>query len=213
VFKAAYITLIILSFSLFGGTVHSHGPETEEITAGSTGILPDSSLYIIDRFFEKVGDFFAFSEDKKIARLLDHSEERLKEFNILVEKGKLSAARKALFLYEQHVTRAADLTNSVEGSIEILVVQITSRIMNHQEQLSEFVYKGIPDIAQQAILTAIKASEEAYQQSLTNVPEAKRKEIQDMKELYDIEVQRHLTPQREISQPSAPLLPAPNEIE
>lgn len=195
---------LILIISLLSGTYAlAHGPETETVVNAPTGILPDNFLFFIDRFFEKIGDAVTVAASSKAKRLLAHAQERLAEYSALVEREKFPHAQKALSLYAQHVQRASDLLHKVKKDKETEAGVLANKLMIHQEVLAK-IYTEVPETAQKGILTAIEASQKSYEKALEHLSENQRKEVGEVKKLYDREIKALLAPPREIINPPAP---------
>lgn len=210
------MAIFMLSFAVLPPSgVNAHGEAIENIKSGPTGVLPDSILYGIDVLFEKIGDGLSFSANKKLTRLADHLDERIREYSLVTTAGKIKHAEKALLRYSQTIGRSEPLIEKLVGDSarEIRINEFTTKIMNHQEILAE-IYAEISDEAHTAIKNAIDASEAAYQAIIKLASESQRIQIEEVKELYDSEVQNYLEP-REIPPPAAPMPPdvqQPGEI-
>jgi hypothetical protein len=143
------------------------------------GLLPDSPLYFLKDWKEKIQIFFTFGEENKAKQFLHLSEVRLAEYQKMIEKGKTEIARKTLEKYEKQLDRALEKAEEAKEkgkNVEKLKEEIGEKILKHQEAL-EGVLEKVPEQAKEGIEKAIKASQKGFEKAIEAVPEAKKAEL------------------------------------
>ncbi|HHV71656.1 MAG TPA: hypothetical protein GXX38_03460 [Clostridia bacterium] len=96
--------------------------ETEEVQNGAAeadtkvkGISPDSPLYFLDKFLERLQLLAAFSQEAKAKLEAKLAEERLSEAEQLVLKNKIEKLERVIEDYSRHIEKAQDrLTKILE---------------------------------------------------------------------------------------------------
>ena len=137
------------------------------------GITPDSKLYFLDKWGEKIGMFFAFSEERKIEKSFRYAEERLSEIEKMSDKAKDKIPEEALDNYEKHMNKAQERLRKMEekgekiDSISEKVANATSR---HFEVLQDVMEKA-PEKAKKGLSKALEASGKGHKQALESLAE------------------------------------------
>lgn len=161
------ISLLVIASFLIG----SASALAQTTTQGTikVGIDPDSVFYFLENWKEQIQLFFTFNLEKKAEQYLKLSEERLAEYQRMLDKGKDEIAAKVLAKYEDQLGRALEkakqLENKNEDSIKEKGRAIIDSIFKHVEVLQNNLEK---------------ASEEA-KRGLENALEAAKKSLEKFK--------------------------------
>ncbi|MBI2025537.1 hypothetical protein HYT04_01990 [Candidatus Kaiserbacteria bacterium] len=111
----AFVCVALFASAVVVSAQEADATAEEDIAAiAPAGIAPDSPFYATDRFFERVGLFFAFNRSARAARLLVHAEERLSEARVLAESG--DARAEALVLEYDSTLASASIEAELSGN-------------------------------------------------------------------------------------------------
>ncbi|MBI2025441.1 hypothetical protein HYT04_01480 [Candidatus Kaiserbacteria bacterium] len=126
------------------------------ITQG--GVTPQSPLYATDRFFERVGLFFAFNRSARAAQLTAIAEERLSEARALSEDDD----ERAEVLVEEYETtlERASLEAELSGN-ETTEARFSEQVARHFSVLDR-VAEQVPEQARESIVAARERSVENH---------------------------------------------------
>ncbi|APH38115.1 DUF5667 domain-containing protein [Methanohalophilus halophilus] len=154
------IVSILIMFLLSGAA--SAQPELPE-----PGILPDSPFYGPKKVIEGIGDVFAFSEEAKVERALDHAELRLAEAEAMADKGKPEYINDLTREYGENINKSTEIAASSPPGDE--KEQLAERISNATSQhinVLDGVQERVPDQAKEKIADARERSIRGNQEAL-----------------------------------------------
>lgn len=125
--------------------------EAEDVAAiASAGVTPQSPLYVVDRFFERTGLFFAFGRVARAERRLAIAEERLSEARILADADD---DRAEALTEEYEVTfEQATIEAELSGS-ENAMSRIAEQATRHSAVLDR-VAERVPEQARERVIAA-----------------------------------------------------------
>jgi len=163
------ITLLSLLLPLGTGVLAKKG-------LPSPGITPDSIFYFIDTIGEKIGLFFAFGAEKKIAKALKYADEKLAEAIEMAEEKETEALKKANKKYQEYLDLANQEAKKLEKKdAEELLDLIIEKTIEHQEALSE-VLEEVSEKTKEEIEEAIEAAKEGFEKAFEELPEEEQEE-------------------------------------
>lgn len=119
----------------------------EEKTDNGAGITPDSVLYGLDKFFEKLELAFAGDSIKKAEIRLKLASERVAEFKVMTNKDNEDKAKAVLDDYEEEMNEAEKETENARGigkNVSELVKTIENKRAAHLQVL-QMVQTKNPD--------------------------------------------------------------------
>ncbi len=147
----------------------------------SPGITPDSPLYFLDTWGEKIDLALTKNKEAKTEKQINISQEKLAEAKAMAEKGNVKAAEIASNRYGEMVNGAAEAVaqaaQSGEGFAESLGELLATTTAISQEVLAG-VYEQVPEEAKSAIQKAMQVSSEGMQKGIDAVNVGKREEVQ-----------------------------------
>src|SRR5690554_5271414 len=108
---AALLLTTFLTTSTFGTALASGGQDIRS----TAGITPDSIIYKVDRYVEKIQLVFTGDAVKHAAILTQLAEERLAEAQVMSEEGKMELAQQAANEYTETVDIA---TESIQEMVD-----------------------------------------------------------------------------------------------
>jgi hypothetical protein len=155
------------------------GPTLAAEVETSPRLLPDSPFYFMKSWAESLSLFFTFDEKAKAEKLLEFSNERLREAKFLGLEGKVEENKKALERYQRQLNESLEKVQTLKEKgkeVEDLAVKITEATAKHQVVL-EGVYEKVPSQAREGILKAIEVSQKGGSQALESITTQKREEI------------------------------------
>lgn len=151
------IFTLALAFSLTG-----NAGAQEAVNLPKPGITPDSPFYFIDKVGDDISIFFSFSDEAKIKKQLEISQERLAEAQQMQVEGNVNAVAEAVGEYNKNVKEAAlnvaEAAKTGENFSEALNNLLTTTNSVSQIVLSK-VYLQVPEQAKSAIQSAMRAAE------------------------------------------------------
>lgn len=161
-----YLVASLLVFSL--GMSLAYGQEEKTATAGrdkfelpEAGLTPDSPLYFLKSWKERIQLFFTFSAENKARQYMHLAGVRLAEYQRMLEKGKTEIAEKTLAKYEDQLGRALKKFERLKEKgkdVEGLMQQAREAGGRHGEVLQENLAK-VPDQARRGLQRALDASQ------------------------------------------------------
>jgi|GEM_PF-3435652 hypothetical protein len=163
------ISLLIVASFLFGSA--SVLAQTEENV--KVGIEPDSAFYFLENWKEKIQLFFTFDLEKKVEQYTKLSEERLAEYQRMLDKGKDEIAAKVLIKYEDQLSRA---------------LENAKKIQEKENDLTKDRVKDVSDnIAKHIVILQnnLANAKDSAKQGLQNAIEAAKKVIEKFKNVDD----------------------------
>jgi hypothetical protein len=101
-----FFMVLVLFLLVFNVSAQEDVSEEEDV-----GITPDSALYGLDGAWKRMRLAFTFSKEAKARKELRFAKERLREIDLMVERGKVDAAEKAK---ERHRNLLRNVRNRVE---------------------------------------------------------------------------------------------------
>lgn len=156
------ISLLIVASFLFGGA--NALAQTEENT--KVGIEPDSVFYFLENWKEKIQLFFTFDLEKKVEQYTKLSEERLAEYQRMLDKGKDEIAAKVLVKYEDQLNRALENAKKIQekeaDSTKDRVKDVSDNIAKHIFVLQNNLANA-KDSAKQGLQNAIEAAKKVIE--------------------------------------------------
>ena len=133
------------------------------------GILPDSPLYGLKRFFESLDLFFTFDDLTKAEKHLKYAELRLAEAKEMTERGKPEYVDDLLEEYEDSLEKANEIAKiareagkNVSKVAEIVAIATTIHL-----DVLEKVYEEVPEQAKPAIERAMNSSKRGNEEALS----------------------------------------------
>lgn len=125
--------------------------EAEDAAAiAPAGITPRSPLYVVDRFFERTGLFFAFGRVARAERRLAIAEERLSEARVLADAGDDRA--EALTEEYEATFEQATIEAELSGS-ENAMSRIAEQATRHAAVIDR-VAERVPEQARERVIAA-----------------------------------------------------------
>jgi hypothetical protein len=148
------------------------------------GLLPDSSLYVLDVWSEELRYFFTFGKVNKAEYKIRVAEERLSELKALYEKGVSDYTEYLLNKYQEEILQAQELyaqvkLNSAE-KVEELQNYTEDQILLNQSQVNSFLVQTVPDKYDNLVDSTVGGVVSGFQGLLNHLDE-KNKQIQEKK--------------------------------
>ncbi len=141
------------------------------------GLTPDSPFYFLKMWRERIVMLFTFSSQSKVERALSYSQEKMAEFKLMAQEGKIEATEKAKREYENYLNKANGNIEKLKAqgkNVEELVTKVSEATSKHGEVLQK-VYEKVPDSAKEAILKAMEVSTKGHERALEAISGAKKK--------------------------------------
>jgi flagellar biosynthesis/type III secretory pathway protein FliH len=172
--KKILIVTIFLIFIVSFPVMISANDEVEE----GSGTMPDSPLYFLKIWYEKIVTFISFGDAKKAERYNELAEKRLYEAEKMAKKGKESLTQKLLEEYEKNLDKALakieemkeeaerkakeKAKQKINEKINEVLKKISESTIKNQEALQK-VYNLVPDTAKEAVGTVIEITKTAFE--------------------------------------------------
>ena len=107
----------------------------------SSGLTPDSPLYFLKTWQEKIKLIFTFGEENKTKEYLRLSGVRLAEYQKMIEKGKTEIAQKPLDKYESQLKKLEEIYNKSLGENNIKIPKlIIEKLSEQRYEWANFSY-------------------------------------------------------------------------
>ncbi len=168
-FSATILSILILPVLVLAQTsptpIVVASPSVSPSPTINPGTLPDSSLYFLKTWKEKIQLFFTFNAEKKAQQYLRLAELRFSEYQKMLEKGKNQVAEKTLNKYQNQLDRALQKAEELKDKgkdIKNLSEKLQHSTQNRLQFLQENLNK-VPDQARQGIQRAIDNSKTKLQ--------------------------------------------------
>jgi len=186
--KILFITVLVLIF-LASGQVQA-GPLDE---LPGPEIMPDSKLYFLKIWYEKIITFFNFGDTNKAERYSEIAEKRLHEAKRMAEQGKQKLTEKALEQYQKYLDKAVKKANELEQKakqavkdkvkqkIDQTLGKITESSLENQKTLFK-IYELVPEQARDAIEKAVEITKVGYQRIIDAISGIKKEELMEKAE-------------------------------
>ena len=130
--KKVIIILILFGFLLSASKVLAKFPDD----LPGPKIMPDSKLYFLKLWYEKIVLFFTFDAIKKAEKYKIFAEKRLYEIKQMIEQGKRDLTEKPKEIYKSYLNKAKE---KLEKAIQEAIDQ-------KKEELKQELEKRIDDI-------------------------------------------------------------------
>jgi len=155
-------------------------------------IMPDSPVYFIKIWYEKIIIFFTFGDANKAERFSELAERRLYEAEKMAEQGKEQLTQKLLEEYEKFLEKALNKANELKEEAERktkekIKQKTQEKLNNTWEQISEStlrnqevllkIYGLVPEGAKSAIGEAIRITRIGYENVLESFSGVKKDEL------------------------------------
>lgn len=155
--------LIVASFLIGDASVLA---QTTTQATIKVGIEPDSVFYFLENWKEQIQLFFTFDLEKKATQYQKLAEERLAEYQRMLDKGKNEIAAKVLVKYEKQLGRALETakklkTKGIDASEE-KINNVFSNISKHIEVLQGNLEK-VPEASKKGLQNAIEAAQKVLE--------------------------------------------------
>jgi len=158
------ISFLIVASFLFGGFSALAQTTTAETT--KFGIEPDSVFYFLENWKEQIQLFFTFDLEKKAKQYQKLAEERLAEYQRMLDKGKDEVAAKVLAKYEKQLGQALETAKKLKtkgvDAAEEKINNVFSNISKHIEVLQDNLEK-VPEAAKKGLQNAIEAAQKVLE--------------------------------------------------
>jgi hypothetical protein len=166
------ISLLIVASFLFGGFSALAQTTTQETV--KVGIEPDSVFYFLENWKEQIQLFFTFDFEKKAEQYEKLAEERLAEYQRMLDKGKDEVAAKVLIKYEKQLGQALETANKLKtkgvDSAQEKINNVLSSISKHMDVLRVNLNKA-PEAAKKGLQNAIDAAQKVIDKFLNRSEE------------------------------------------
>lgn len=153
-------------------------------------VMPDSPLYFLKIWYEKVILFFAFNDAKKAEQYSKLAERRLYEAEKMARKGNEKLTKKALEAYEEYLNKA--ITKAEEAKKEAqegtkkaaeeranqALEKISESTLKSQEVLLR-VYQLVPDEVKDVIEGIISITKNGYEKAVEAVSGIKKERLEE----------------------------------
>jgi len=154
------ISFLIVASFLFGGFSALAKTTTSETT--KFGIEPDSVFYFLENWKEQIQLFFTFDLEKKAEQYQKLAEERLAEYQRMLDKGKDEIAAKVLAKYEKQLGQALETAKKLKEkgveSAQEKLNNVFSNVSKHIEVLQDNLSKA-PEAAKKGLQNALDAAQ------------------------------------------------------
>lgn len=178
------ISLLIIASFLVGGASALAQTTTEETI--KVGIEPDSVFYFLENWKEQIQLFFTFNLEKKAEQYLKLSEERLAEYQRMLDKGKNDIAAKVLVKYEDQLGHALENAKKFQAkqkdSVKDKIKEISDNVAKHIEVLQNNLLNAKESV-KEGLQNAIEAAQKVIEKF--NNPEEGDKIIGGEKDEHD----------------------------
>lgn len=174
---------IAIVFSLFFVLTVVPGVWAQDTTdLPSSGLTPDSSLYFLDTWGEKIDLALTRGQEAKTRKQVRISQEKLAEAKDMAEEGKDKAAEVASDRYGKMVSAAAEnvaqAAQSGEGFADALGELLATTTAISQEVLAG-VYEKVPEQAKPAIERAMQVSSKGMEKAMEAVSNVNREKVEN----------------------------------
>jgi gas vesicle protein len=170
------ISLLVIASFLIGGASALAQTTTQETI--KVGIEPDSVFYFLENWKEQIQLFFTFNLEKKAEQYQKLAEERLAEYQRMLDKGKNEIAAKVLAKYEDQLGRALENAKKFQAkqkdSVKDKIKEISDNVAKHIEVLQNNLLNA-KESAKEGLQNAIEAAQKVIEKF--NNPEEGDNEI------------------------------------
>lgn len=180
-----FLTIFIIGCIFLGTKVYAN------ILDGLPGpqVMPDSSLYFLKIWYEKVILFFTFGDAKKAEQYSKLAERRLYEAEKMAKERRDELTKKALAAYEECLNKA--ITKAEEAKKEAqegakkkaqeranqALEKVSESTLKSQDVLLR-VYQLVPDEAKDVIEGIISITKNGYERTVEAVSGIKKERLQ-----------------------------------
>ncbi len=153
------ISFLIIASFLFGGfsALAQTTGETEKF-----GIEPDSVFYFLENWKEQIQLFFTFNLEKKAEQYQKLAEERLAEYQRMLDKGKNEVAEKILAKYEKQLGQALEIAKKLkekgEDALKEKGKEVIDNVAKHIQVLQNNLGEA-PEAAKKGLQNALDAAQ------------------------------------------------------
>ncbi len=179
------ITISIFIFFLLAANQAQAGA-LEELPGPE--IMPDSSLYFLKIWYEKIITFFSFGDTNKAERYSKIAERRLYEAKRMAEQGQEQLTQRALEEYEKYLNKALEKAGELKEKAEQAtkdkakqkinqtIGKITESTLENQTVLFK-IYELVPERARDAIEKTVEVTKLGYQRAIEAISGIKKEEL------------------------------------
>ncbi len=151
-------------------------------------ILPNSPLYVVKIWYEKILVFISFGDAKKAERYSKLAEEKLNEAQKMAERGKDDLTKKLLSEYEKYFNLAMEKTKIIQQKalesakqkarekLNQTIENVSESTLKNQETLLK-VYELVPAPAKEVIERIIQVTKTGYERASEAVSGVKKGEL------------------------------------
>jgi len=133
--KKIIVFIVLLGFII--GTNHV-------FASFSDNIKPDSKLYFLKIWWEKIVLFFTFDAAKRAEKYRLYAEEKAKQAEKMVVDGKPAIAEKLKNIYETYLNKAKDILNkAIQKAVEKGKEEMKQRLEKMIEDLMNKIKESI----------------------------------------------------------------------
>ncbi|HNU96729.1 MAG TPA: DUF5667 domain-containing protein [Candidatus Portnoybacteria bacterium] len=133
--KKIIVFIVLLGFII--GTNHV-------FASFSDNIKPDSKLYFLKIWWEKIVLFFTFDAAKRAEKYQLYAEEKAKQAEKMVVDGKPAIAEKLKNIYETYLNKAKDILNkAIQKAVEKGKEEMKQRLEKMIEDLMNKIKESI----------------------------------------------------------------------
>lgn len=110
----------------------------------SDNIKPDSKLYFLKTWWEKIVLFFTFDAEKRAEKYQLYAEEKAEQIEEMVAAGKPMVAEKLKGIYEKYLNKAKDILNkAIQKAIDKGKEEMKQQLEKMVEDLMNKIKEGI----------------------------------------------------------------------
>jgi len=133
--KRAIILIVLLGFIIGASHVSA---------SFSDNFKPDSKLYFLKIWWEKIVLFFTFDATKRAEKYQTYAEEKAKEIEEMVAGGKPAIAEKLKSIYETYLNKAKDLLDkAIQKAIDKGKESLKQQLEKMVDDLMNKIKEGI----------------------------------------------------------------------
>lgn len=157
--KRSIAILVLAAMFLMGSASLVFG-QTDKFQLPDPGTDPDSPLYFLKSWKERIQTFFSFGAENKAKQYLHLAGVRLAEYQRMMEKGKADIAERTLAKYEDQLGRALEKLEELKtrgDDVKELTDQLKGATEKHLEVLQENLAKA-SEQARKGLERALEAS-------------------------------------------------------
>lgn len=132
--KKAIIFIVLIGFLVSASNVLAAFPND----LPGPKISPDSKLYFLKIWWEKLVIFFTFDAEKRAERYQAFAEKRVAEAKEMLSKGNVTLAEKLKGVYESYLNKAKDALNkAIQKAIDKQKEALRQRLEQELDELME----------------------------------------------------------------------------